>query len=220
MAPGDGGMRVCVLTGDVVKSTGLDAAVRRRLFDVMKEASSELQGLLGEAVPLGVDIYRGDSWQVLVRSPRLGLRAALFFRSYLRAFVEPKSRSPVDTRVALAIGGVDFIPAARVGEGEGEAFRRSGRMLEGAGSRRLVIDVESGVARLWDLAFRLIDELAIGWTALQARAVNGAIRGLKQEEIGSLWRPAISQPSVASHLRAAHWYAVEPALEEFESTIE
>ena len=71
------------------------------------------------------------------------------------------------------MGKAESIPA-RVIEGDGEAFRLSGRALEAMGGRRLVYAAPEGSAlNDWDVACRLLDELAMGWTARQARAVLG-----------------------------------------------
>ncbi len=122
-----------VVTGDVVASSKLSPPDRERLFAVMKEASRELRQWLGEAMPLEVDIYGGDSWQILLATPGKALAAALFFRAYLRA--HPPH---CDSRFAVAIGPIDFVPGKNVSEGDGDAFRRSGQMLEGGlGKRRM-----------------------------------------------------------------------------------
>ena len=74
--------------------------------------------------------------------------------------------------------------------------------------------------RTWDLVFRLIDEFAREWTARQARAVVGALQGWTQEQVATLWEPTVTQPTVANHLRAAHWDAIDAALELYERHFE
>lgn len=215
--PGD---LICVITGDIVGSTQLAAPVRRRLLEEMKSGSDAVAALLGQALPLPVDIYGGDSWQMMVTQPSRALRAALLFRAHLLATVDPDSRSPVDTRLALALGTVDLVPTARVSEGEGSAFQRSGRALTELGDRRMSFTGDPDpTTRLWDVALRLLDELVCLWTAKQARAMTGALRGWSQEEIAGLWQPRITQPSVANHLRAARADAVLQTLEHFETTL-
>lgn len=206
----------CVLTGDVVGSTDLDRAARRRLHDTMKRAGADLRSLLGAAMPLDVDIFRGDSWQLLLTTPSVALRAALFYRASVIAHA-----APVDTRVAMAVGAIDFVPSDRVSEGEGPAFRMSGRLLESDRARRLAF-AAPGRAPLapWDVVFRLLDDIIVNrWTAKRALAVTGALRGWKQARIARLWRPRISQPSVGKHLKGASWDAVESTLAAFEAQL-
>jgi hypothetical protein len=211
---------VCVITGDVVASSQLALGVRERLLQEMKAASAHLQEVFGLAVPLAVDIYGGDSWQVLVTRPHLALRVGLTFRAHLLASVAPDSRQPIDTRLAIARGRVDLVPRERVSEGEGSAFRLSGRALERMRDRRMAF-VSDGRSHLddWDVTVHLLDELMRGWTARQARAMIGALQGWTQERIAGLWTPCVSQPTVANHLRAARAAAFLRAVEAFETRL-
>jgi len=42
---------------------------------------------------------------------------------------------------------------------------------------------------------------------------------LKQEKIGSLWKPPITQQSVQRHLQRAGWFAIEQAIGFFEKQL-
>lgn len=217
LRPGD---TVCVVTGDVVASTQLSSDARRRLLAELKSGSDEVAAMLGPALPLPVDIYGGDSWQMVVARPALALRAALLFRAHLRATVTPDSRDPVDTRMALALGTVDLVPTTRVSEGEGTAFQRSGRALAELGDRRMSFTAgDDSPLEDWDVTVRLLDEIVRVWTAKQARAMTGALRGWSQDKITALWSPRITQPSVANHLRAARAESVASTLERFEARL-
>lgn len=211
---------VCVISGDVVESSALEPELRARLLEQMKAASAHLQQVFGPAIPLAVDVYGGDSWQLMVTRPHLALRVGLSFRAFLLATVAPESRQPVDTRLALAFGSVDLAPRERVSEGEGSAFRLSGRALEEMRERRMVL-VSEGQPELgdWDVAVQLLDELMRDWTARQARAMIGAFQGWTQDRIAGLWDPRIAQPTVANHLRAARSPAFLRALERFEARL-
>jgi hypothetical protein len=221
---GSGGL-VAVITGDVIGSRRLAAPLARRLGDTLR-ASGELVGeIVGpEVMPLPVDVFRGDSWQMLLSSPVPALRAMLLFRAHFRAAMQPDSRSPVDTRMAFAVGRLEPPLPARVSESLAPVFQRSGTALEAMRDRRMSLaeadtatESEAVLPAEWDVILRLLDEFASDWTAKQALAVEGALRGLRQEEIGALWKPAIKQPTVADHLRAAHWNAVEHALDAYEA---
>lgn len=212
---------VAVITGDVVDSSALPPEHRRGLLAVLKSLTATLRETLGpEAVPLPLDVYGGDGWQVLVTRPSLALRAALLVRATLRAEVDPASTHGVDTRVVVARGPVDFLSDDRVSESEGEAFRLSGRGLAALGDRRMAF-ANAGRSTLddWDVVFHLLDVIARDWTGRQARAIHGALRGWRQDRIAELWTPRITQPTVAGHLRAARWEAVEAAVAAFESRL-
>jgi hypothetical protein len=203
-----------VVSGDLIGSSKFDKAERSGLFESMQKASSELGQWLGDVMPLPVDVFGGDSWQLLVTAPEKALAAALLYRASLRA-----GTPSADTRSAVAIGTLDFVPGDSVAAGDGDAFRLSGRMLkEGLGKRRMGFATsDSERSGQWDLVFQLLDSLIIGgWTDKRARAVSGALRGWKQAAIGELWDPPIDQATVNRHLKEAGWAAVSRAVGDFE----
>ncbi len=206
------GKRYAVITGDLVNSSKLESSRRRKAHEVMRRGSDELRAFLPAAVPLEIDVFAGDRWQILLSQSGCALRAALFYRVLLLAEAE------VDTRLAAAIGTVDFVPGNRVSEGDGAAFRLSGRLLEQSGRYRMrFVAEDSSQSEVWDAMFVLADALiSRRWTARSARAVSGALRGWSQAQIADLWSPAISPPAVAQHLRAASWPAMEEAIRTFE----
>jgi hypothetical protein len=204
-----------VVTGDIVQSTKIGPVEREKLFFVMKEGSDALQKWLGKRVmPLEVDVYSGDSWQILLTNPGKALAAGLFYRAFLRA-ADPQR----DTRFAVGIGPIDFVPGKRVSEGDGQAFRLSGELLaSGLGKRRMGFAAASREATSrWDTTFDLIDAIVTRhWREKQSRAVREAIRGQTQGEIGAQWEPPIEQSSVNEHLRRACWPAISRAISQFE----
>jgi hypothetical protein len=211
--------RYAVLTGDIVGSSKLTKAARAKLPGLIKRASSETQKAFPELVPLPVDVFRGDSWQLLVSDTARSLRVALYFRACLRS--QSERGKGLDTRVAIAIGAVDFVPADRVSEGDGEAYRLSGSALEGlAASRYLAVKVAAGqLPAGLDVTVQLLDAVAQGWTGKQAQAVAGALRGWTQEKIAEKWPARISQPAVTKHLAKAFWPSVEAAVAFVEGTL-
>lgn len=209
---------VAVLTGDIVRSSRLSGESRASLHGAVAETSQEIQGRFGGAVPYEVDMFRGDSWQMLVIPPRLALRIALFFRSFLRSRFE---NIKVDTRIAIGVGGVDFLPEKGVSTGDGEAFQRSGWAFEDLGrSYRMAFSSDLLHDRCLDVTVRLVDYPASHWTARQAYAVSQSLLDKTQEEIADAWmdRP-VTQQAVAQHLARAGWHAVDTAVTFFEETV-
>lgn len=196
-----------VLTGDVVGSSKLDDATRRLLPDALKKASKAARSLFGNTIPLDADIFRGDSWQLVVSDAKLGLRVALFFRAHLRG------NSPgigLDTRISIGIGQIKFLPKQQVSQGDGPAFRESGKMLESMPkSRRLALSIADSEMPGVVSVVALIDVLMVRWTEKQALAVVGALRHLKQEEIGNSWNPPVKQQVIARHLQQSSWKTIE-----------
>ena len=203
-----------VVTGDIIGSSRLSPPRREKLLEVMKRGGGEVRKLMGAAMPWDVDIYSGDTWQFVMAQPGLALKAAIFYRAYIKASLEK-----ADTRFVVALGTISLFPQNRVSEGDGEAFRRSGRLLQDNDRRQNMRFAypESPRERVWDVAFALLDGIIThGWSEKGARAVLGAIQKWPQQKIAELWLPPISQPTVAEHLELASWPAIELAVGQFE----
>jgi hypothetical protein len=202
-----------------VDSSKLSKAKRQALPEVLRRASRRTRKAFADAVPLDVDVFRGDGWQLLVSDPVKALRIAFFFRACVRS--ESERGRGLDTRVAIGLGPVDFVPGQRVSEGDGEAYRLSGRALEKLSRKHYVALVMGGDGTPADLAVvvRLLDALAQGWTGKQALAVTGSLQSWTQEKIAQSWSEPIRQPAVAKHLEGAQWPAVEEGLVYFERVL-
>lgn len=209
-------VRYAVITGDIVGSSSLSVPDRKKVLNAIGESSGRLRKIFGKIVPLDVDVFRGDSWQVLLTDPVPSLRVALMFRALLRWRMESHD---FDTRLAIGIGAADSISRRRVSEGTGGAFRASGLALDSMKKRRMAFafpgsDLEPSL----DVLVHLLDEIAVHWSDRQARAIVGALQGWTQKKIAETWEsPRITQQAVALHLEAAGWHAVERGLEGFEN---
>lgn len=205
-----------VLTGDVVDSSKLPKTERKTLPSVIKRAAKETRKAFPELLPLEVEVFRGDSWQLLVADPVKSLRVGLFLRACMRSGTA-RGRG-LDTRVSIGIGPIDFIPASKVSEGDGAAYRASGQGLEQLSTGRfLALSTTDSAPRNWAGLLGLMDALVQDWTGKQALAVAGALRGWTQEKTAAAWPEKISQQAITKHLAAAHWDAVDVALGELEA---
>lgn len=210
-----------VVTGDVVSSSRLSTTRRRSLNRAMTRTSKALRTAFKNGIPADVDIFRGDSWQMVLTDPTLVLRASLFYRADLRSRMQSHQ---FDIRMACAIGTINFIPGARVSEGDGEAFQLSGRALESM-SKSISMSIrfpKQPSERALSVVVQLVDSLAAKWSDKQALAVTGALQGWTQDKIAkTCWKKKpISQQAVAQHLNRAAWSSVETALTFFEETVE
>ena len=203
------------MTGDVVESSGLARVDRQALPTLLKRIGRDLRKAFPKAVPMELDVFRGDSWQLIVSDPAMSIRAGLFFRAGVIASNPAGQR--IDTRMAIATGTVDFV-SKRVSEGDGSAYRASGKGLDALPDQvRMSFTGAGGAGE--GVAMTLLDAIVQDWTGLQARAVMGRLRGWTQAEISTLWPKSISQQSVARHLERAHWPAVESALRYLEDSL-
>ena len=214
-------LQCAVITGDIVHSSRLSPEDWEKLHAIMKESSRSLREFFKEVAPLDVDIFRGDSWQLLTLDPSKSLRISLFYRAIIRAKM---GKPNIDTRMAIAVGGIDSIPETRVSEGHGEAYTLSGealdRLTKSKAAKMCFVHENDELALTFDIIVRLIDAIATQWTDKQALAFSGALRGMKQEEIAEkLWEKRITQQAVAQHLSRAGWDAVEQGIVYFESRL-
>jgi len=211
-----------VITGDIVGSSKLKPAERKELHAALKDTSDKLTDHFRQLVPLQVDIFRGDSWQLLVIDPAQSLKIGLFFRAFLRGKMKSKR---VDTRISIGVGSIDIMPEEGISSGDGEAFRLSGEALEALSrSHRMIISLPQSLIsnnhQALDVILKLIDVLARDWTEKQAHAVSGALLEYTQEKIARSWfEREISQQAVAQHLDRAGWNAIEIGLNYFANSL-
>ncbi|MFW6437519.1 MAG: hypothetical protein ACOCZ7_00780 [Armatimonadota bacterium] len=214
-----------VLTGDIVLSARFaesGPAISSAIKDAYRAGEDAFEGAL-----TGVDVFRGDSWQVLVNSPAHALRVALLMRALIRS---RKDLPNADTRVAIGIGEVTFVDPHNVSESQGEAFRLSGEALESLSRSSVhmaavipaewVTDTPSQLLRpqeTLDTVMILLDAICGSWTAVMAETVAGALRGWTQERIGD--ERGVTQSTASRVLSSAKWSAVEQALDWWEHSI-
>ena len=211
-----------VITGDIIGSKRLPQDARQALFKHMKEGSSAVRRYFDDFVPLDIAVARGDEWQMLVSRPAEALRVGLYYRAYLKASMTEVS---VDTRFAIGIGSINFIPGSNVAEGDGEAFNLSGKTLDGLNRFSIGVaaaeDPKGLFSKALESAALLVDSQAKGWTSAQAQAVCGTLLGWTQNEIAARWPgERITQQAVSQHLKSAEWVYVEYGLGVFKQLVE
>jgi hypothetical protein len=206
-----------VISGDIVESRRYAAqgpAIRDAIKAAWRECAGAFDALDGTPA---VDVFAGDSWQILLPCPAPALRVGLC----MRALIKSDERLPkADTRLAIGIGTVDFVDQDSVSEGQGEAFGLSGEALDSLQDSKVRMAVrlpetwsdEGGLLdpqTTLDTMMALADAICADWTASQAAVVAGALMELDQTRIGE--QLSISQPAVSQALRAARWNPIEQA---------
>jgi hypothetical protein len=187
----------------------------------MKQGAEMLHAEYPDAVPFAVDVYAGDSWQMLIAEPRMALRAAVFYR----AFLLDATAKAADTRMVISLGRIDFLSEERISESDGEAFRNAGKFRQETKSCRKMhfLAPHDPQEKQWNCTVGLLDTIIRHWTAKQARAVAGAIRGLSLTEIAASWnsipgKGSIANTTVSRHLDEAGWESIEEMLDIFEKS--
>jgi hypothetical protein len=221
-----------VITGAFVRSKQLTSEEFENAQAAIRQGGARMRELFAAEVPLPLEVFRGDSWQILVTDPARALRIALYLRAFLCA------EAGVDTRFAIGVGPVDAIPKNSVGQGRGEAFRLSGAMLDWKVATHMRFSVAGLVAenardpihigeetvdeilvRAISATLLILDLIARNWTRAQGRAVCGALLEWTQEKIAESWPgESITQQAVAQHLSRAGWDGVRETVALYEDT--
>ena len=211
-----------VITGDIIGSKRLSQDARQALFQYMKKGSTSVRRHFEDFVPLDIAVARGDEWQMLISQPAEALRIGLYYRAYLKAAM---TETNVDTRFAIGLGRINFVPQDNVAEGDGEAFNLSGKILDGLKRFSIGVavakDSDGSFSKTLESAALLTDAQAKGWTSAQAQAVCGALLDWTQNEIAAKWPgEPITQQAVSQHLKSAEWAFVEYGLDIFKRLVE
>ncbi|NLO05484.1 MAG: hypothetical protein GX131_06590 [candidate division WS1 bacterium] len=217
--------RVCaVLTGDIVLSkrfTEKGPAISITIREAYRAAEDAFEDTL-----VGLDVFRGDSWQMLLRAPNKALRIALLMRALIRS---RKDLPHADTRIAIGLGELAFVDHQNISESQGEAFTLSGQALERltGGDVRLAAALPGSLApqgtqllspqETLDTVMTLLDTICAGWTAAKAETVAGALRGWKQERIAD--ERGVAQSTISRVLSSANWTAICQAVEWWERAV-
>ncbi len=206
-----------VLTGDIVGSSKMSDKLREQTFSrIRKQLEFVQQGKT--AYPLS--IYRGDSWQILLDDPKDALRLTLLIRTAL-LMGDFDGNNRADTRVSIGIGTVDKIDPEDVTLSYGEAFTLSGHNLEAMKKKQRMAFAAPALTQgdcITGAVIPLLDVLIDKLTAKQARAMNGALRGLLQQEIAKECH--ITQQTAKMHLDRAGWIGVGQMLHTFNDEIQ
>jgi hypothetical protein len=210
-----------VLTGDIVGSTRLNPSRRQDLFNTFIFLSKLLQTNFPEDISYALSNFRGDSWQLIVNRPQKSLEISLFIRTYFRFNFE---KEKIDSRIAIGIGKVNFIPKENLSAGDGPAYICSGHLLEGLTSSRMAIgfavDKINSFEPCVENLILLLDHIITSWGTSQCQSVYWAMQGLKQKEIALNWMPkAISQAAVSKSLDIAGWDKIKKSLLFFEEVL-
>lgn len=160
---------IAVLSGDLVKSTEMDATTIDEVREVISAAVRQAMQWQAPCI-VGPEFYRGDAWQLAVTQPHGFLRLATWIKAHLAA-----SEWRARTRIAIGLGTVDALNRNAVSRSLGEAFVLSGRLLESMG-RAQDMDVALP-SQLQDLAWlpavvSSCDFIVSRWTRSQAEVAQ------------------------------------------------
>ncbi|MFI3314667.1 MAG: SatD family protein [Rikenellaceae bacterium] len=151
-----------IITGDIVNSSQIVGYDRTLILDTIKRLAGELSQLGLD----GIEMYRGDSFQMVVRSPENALLIAILTRASLRA----RDRR-CDARIAIGVGTVEY-NSIDIVTSDGEAYRNSGREFDNLKKRRLAISTPwTDVNEELNVSTAFADDIITNWSDAQANVI-------------------------------------------------
>ena len=199
-----------VITADIVNSTQLSKPESRKL----------MTSLFGVLEPYPYEFFRGDSFQVYIKSPAEALGLLLQLRTAAMKLSSESSLPFTDIKGSIGIGFVK-LPVKSLNTASAEAFILSGRTFdEMQPAQRLAITC-SEKNQTANLALRVIarfiDYLFQRLTVRQAAVVAEMLRNRTQTETAK--RLKISQATVHKHIQSAGWPETANLLKEYEALL-
>ena len=156
-----------VITGDVIGSSNIKPENRSLLLDCLNAMKDELISIS----PFKMEIFRGDSFQLLVEQPEKTIELAILLRAGLKHHTPSKKEGIWDAKVSVGIGTVNFI-SDEIITSDGEAFQYSGRLFDKMGKQRLMVKTPwSNVDEELSVSTPFADDIITRWSIKQAGMV-------------------------------------------------
>ena len=88
-----------IITGDIVRSEQIELDKRDLLIQVLQETVDGLQS----KSPMSMELFRGDSFQIVVEKPEMSLEVASMIRAGLKSNTPADSFVVWDARISIGI---------------------------------------------------------------------------------------------------------------------
>lgn len=203
-------MKTAVITADIVNSTRLSKVEYKKLIKNLEAILKDHQH----------EFFRGDSFQVLVKSPEDALRILLQARTTAMK-LSGTSMPVADIRGSIGIGNVK-LPVKSFQAAAGDVFILSGRAFDTiAKTERLLIvcDEKNKAVNLGlELVSRFVDFLFQRLTFKQAAVVSELL--MNRTQIDAARRLKKSQATVHKHTQSAGWPEIETLLSHYKKLVD
>ncbi|AVR46294.1 hypothetical protein C7S20_14040 [Christiangramia fulva] len=211
---------IAVISADLLNSSGYSHTLLEKVlhvlkleFDILKESGSDFR------------IYRGDSFQGILKNPEEALRVVLKIKTAINQLDESDLSNKrnmaikADMKCAIGIGTYDF-ERESIAEANGQAFQFSGRTLDSMKTLNRKTQLKTPVEAVneeFNTSLFLFDTLADKWSTASAEVIYYLLKGLKETEIAE--ELDISQSAVNQRKKAAGWEAINALLLRYEKVI-
>ena len=213
-----------VITGDIIGSSAVKNK-RKQLLSALKKTFKEITLELPGAAEKPFEIFRGDSFQSVVKQSGKALLISILIRAKLKSLAlnESKTKSvenKLDARIAIGIGKIGF-NADKIIESDGEAFNFSGKLLDEITKDMQNLKIKTpwhDVNAELEVECYFIDTIINKWTMEQAEAVY--LKLLKNETQQVIAKKLkISQPAVRKRIISANIKSIELFIKRFENLL-
>ena len=215
---------VAVITADLVDSSLYKEEFLNTVLNTLRAEFEEIRSLNGRE-KLRFEIFRGDSFQGVLRKPVDALRIALQIKAAVnqissRETTTGRAVSKVaDFKMAIGIGSLEF-ERESISESNGQAFQFSGRTLDEMKTetqRTRIKTIDEDINEEFNTSFFLMDMLMEKWSTASAEVVYYLLQGMKEREIAE--KIKISQSAVNQRKKASGWDAISRLVERYESVL-
>jgi len=154
------------------------------------------------------EIYRGDSFQGVLKNADDVLRMAILARTIMRSHALNS-----DLRIAIGIGKIEQI-TDRPGTSDGEAFRLSGHLADNIRNQKARIAIAMKLpSEPLSSSLDLLETVIESWTVAQSEVIVSLLLNETITQISQ--RLSISQSAVSQRVTASKWWAVAHFLKTF-----
>jgi len=197
-----------VITGDIINSR--KSSTEKTLRDL--KLVLQVYG----SSPRDWEIYRGDSFQLLVATPKESLDAAMNIKAKL------KTEQGRDGRMSIGIGEVSY-RASAITESNGDAFVRSGNRFDQLRKTKTNLAIESPWSD-FDEEMNLYFQLALitmdGWSQASAEFMVAQLADEDQSQQALAEKLGIGQSSVSERKKRAHYDELLRLRQRFKKRVE
>lgn len=215
---------IAVLTADLIDSSLYEEKVLQEVLDTLRQ---EFERIIAEynQEEVRLQIYRGDSFQGIIKNPEDALKIALQIKTainriHFKETVKNKAYSKIaDFKIAIGIGEQELEREA-ISESNGPAFQFSGRTLDEmkTENRKTKLKTDSKeINEEFNTSLFLLDTITDKWSTASAEVVYFLLKGFKEREVAAAIN--ISQSAVNQRKKAAGWDAISVLLDRYRAVI-
>lgn len=194
-----------VITADMVNSTQFSREESTAWLEELLAILHQNQAFKWALKP---EIYRGDSFQAVLKSSDEAMRMAILARACMR-----KHAPNADMRVAIGIGHTEQL-TDRPGTSDGEAFRLSGHLADTIRQQKARIGIAlPRPSEPLSATLDLLETVIESWTSAQSQVIEALLLGKNVTQIAEML--SISQSAASQRVASSKWWAIDSFLATF-----